>query len=89
MRGHRDVSQCMRDACESWMQVASSDTLVPGMVTQDCRIIFGQTPRGSRPHHDGSPPSPAAIEVRRMRCAQIIAARLRSCRSMMQQQGEH
>ena len=75
----------MEDACESWTQVASSDTLVPGMLTQDCRIIFGQTPRGSRPHHDGSPPSPAAVEVRRMRCAQRGPALLTSWRSATQQ----
>ena len=65
--------------------MASSDTLVPGMLTQDCRIIFGQTPRGSRPHHDGSPPSPAAVEVRRMRCAQRGPALSTSWRSATQQ----
>ena len=78
MRGHGNVSRCIDCAWKmrvgAWTQVTSSDTLVPGMVAQDCRIIFGQKPRGSRPHHDGSPPSPAAIEVRRMHCAYSAAA---------------
>ena len=79
MRGHGNVSRGIGCAWKmhvgAWTQVTSSDTLVPGMVSQDCRIIFGQTPRGLRPHHDGSPPSPEAIKVRRMRCAKITAAR--------------
>ena len=51
----------------AWTQVTDSDTLVPGMMQQDCRIIFGQRRGGSRRQRDGGPPSPEAIEVGRMR----------------------
>ena len=54
--------------------MADSDTLVPGAVRQDCRIILAQTPGRARPHHDGAPPSPAAIEVSRLRCARNTVA---------------
>ena len=58
----------------AWLQVMGrDDTIVPGKVKRDCRIIFGQTPGASQPHQDSAPPSPEAIEVSRARCAQTTA----------------